>query len=189
MGIVAGLGLVGGSLAAVFALRKVRGSSTPYDLPLTAAFLKVPTGALTAVVGMLLLGGGFVPGLSALDSQRQILACDLLLGYGQQLATQLVDKQAQIVLNAVPSRDPQAPPQTPTASTQQGAPPATPDSSANGATPTGVPATVGSTARRGVGIVLEHHARARTCLGLVRVPRSLPRRSCSSGPVATDQPE
>lgn len=122
VGIVAGLGLVGGSLAAVFAIRKVRGSSTPYDLPLAAAFLKVPTGALTAVAGMLLLGGGFVPGLSALDSQRQILAYALLLGYAQQLATQLVDKQAQNVLGAVPSKEARPAPQPQAASLGSSAP-------------------------------------------------------------------
>ena len=76
--IVAGLGLFGGAVAAAFAIRKVRGTSTPYDVPLALAILKVPTGALTAVVGIVLLGGGFVPGLSELDSQRQILAYALI---------------------------------------------------------------------------------------------------------------
>jgi hypothetical protein len=39
-------------------------SAAPYDVPLALALLKVPTGALTAIAGILLLGGGFVPGLS-----------------------------------------------------------------------------------------------------------------------------
>jgi hypothetical protein len=106
--IVAGLGLLGGSLAAALAIRNLRGTSLPYDVPLALAFLKVPMGALTAVVGILLLGGGFVPGLSELDSQRQILAYALLLGFAQQVGTQLIDKQAQSLLNSVPSKDPEA---------------------------------------------------------------------------------
>lgn len=106
--IVAGLGLVGGALAAALAIRNLRGTSLPYDVPLALAFLKVPMGALTAVVGILLLGGGFVPGLSELDSQRQILAYALLLGFAQQVGTQLIDKQAQSLLDSVPSKDPQA---------------------------------------------------------------------------------
>jgi hypothetical protein len=105
--IVAGLGLLGGALASVLAIRKIRGTSTPYDIPLALALLKVPAGALTAVVGMLLLGGGFVPGLSELDSQRQILAYALLLGYAQQLATTFIDDRAQSLLHAVPSKDPE----------------------------------------------------------------------------------
>jgi hypothetical protein len=105
--IVAGLGLVGGALAAALAIRNLRGTSLPFDVPLALAFLKVPMGALTAVVGIVLLGGGFVPGLSELDSQRQILAYALLLGYAQQVGTQLIDKQAQNLLNSVPSKDPE----------------------------------------------------------------------------------
>jgi hypothetical protein len=103
--IVAGLGMIGGALAAAVAIRNVKGTSTPYDVPLALAVLKVPTGALTAVSGVLLLSGGFVPGLSQLDSQGQILAYALVLGYAQQVVTKLIDKQAMTVLNDVPSKD------------------------------------------------------------------------------------
>jgi hypothetical protein len=106
--IVAGLGLLGGALAAAFAIRKVRGTSTPYGVPMALAALKVPCGALTALVGLLLLGGDFVPGLSQLDSQRQILAYALVFGYAQQFATRLIDNQAQSILDSVPSKDSEA---------------------------------------------------------------------------------
>jgi hypothetical protein len=103
--IVTGLGLLGGALAAAFAIRNVRGTSTPYGVPMALAFLKVPSGALTALAGLLLLGGDFVPGLSQLDSQRQILAYALVLGYAQQVATRLIDNRAQSILNSIPSKD------------------------------------------------------------------------------------
>jgi len=130
--IVAGLGLLGGALAAAFAIRKIRGTSTPYDVPIALALLKVPLGSLTAVAGILLLGGGFVPGLSELDSQRQILAYALVFGYAQQLATRFIDDRAQAILNSVPSKDPEAkqpepslisplPPQPPPASVEEAA--------------------------------------------------------------------
>jgi hypothetical protein len=106
--IVAGLGLLGGALAAAFAIRNIRGSSTPYDIPIALALLKVPSGSLTAVAGILLLGGGFVPGLSELDTQRQILAYALLFGYAQQLGTRFIDDRAQSLLNSLPSKDPEA---------------------------------------------------------------------------------
>jgi hypothetical protein len=106
--LIAGLGLLGGALAAAFAIRNIRGTSTPYDIPIALAALKVPTGALTAVAGLLLLRGQFVPGLSALDSQQQILAYALVLGYAQQLFTRLVDRQAQSILDGVPSKETQA---------------------------------------------------------------------------------
>lgn len=103
--LVAGLGAVGGGLAALFAIRNLRGTSTPYALPVALAVLKVPAGALTAVAGLLLLGGGFAPGFSNLDSQRQILAYALVLGYAQQLLTRLVDDRGQALLDKVPSKD------------------------------------------------------------------------------------
>jgi hypothetical protein len=102
--IVAGLGLLGGGLASVVSVRKMGRTAAPYDVPLALALLKVPTGALTAVAGILLLGGGFVPGFSELDTQRQILAYALIFGYAQQLATRYLDNRATTLLAEVPSK-------------------------------------------------------------------------------------
>jgi hypothetical protein len=109
--IVAGLGAIGGALGALVAIRNLRGTSTPYSVSTALAVLKGPSGALTAVIGMLLLAGGFVPGLTNLDSQRQILAYALIFGIAQQLVTRVADDRAQQILNQLPSKDPHA--QTP----------------------------------------------------------------------------
>lgn len=93
------VGLVAAAIASAAALRNVQGTSTPYSLPLALAALKLPTGALTALLGLLLMRGGFVPGLSALDSSAQIIAWALVFGYAQQLLTRFVDSQAQTVLD------------------------------------------------------------------------------------------
>jgi hypothetical protein len=92
------VGLVAAAIAAAAAIRKVEGTSTPYSLPVALAVLKLPTGALTALLGLLLMRGGFVPGLSALDSSAQIIAWALVFGYAQQLLTRFVDTQAESVL-------------------------------------------------------------------------------------------
>src|ERR1700750_608343 len=102
--IVAGLGLLGGGLSSAVSVRKMAHTAAPYDVPLALALLKLPTGALTAVAGIILLGGGFVPGLSELDTQRQILAYSLIFGYAQQLATRYLDDRATTLLAAVPSK-------------------------------------------------------------------------------------
>jgi hypothetical protein len=102
--IVAGLGLLGGGVASAVSVRNMVRSAAPYDVPLALALLKVPTGALTAVTGILLLGGGFVPGFSELDTQRQILAYALIFGYAQQLATRYLDNRATSLLAEVPSK-------------------------------------------------------------------------------------
>jgi hypothetical protein len=102
------IGLTAASIAAAAALRKVRGTSTAFGIPIALALLKLPTGALTAVLGLLLMRGGFVPGLSALDSPGQIIAWAVVFGYSQELFTKFVDRQGQAVLADV--RGPAEPP-------------------------------------------------------------------------------
>jgi hypothetical protein len=93
------IGLLAAALAAAVSLRRLRGTSTPFRLPLAVALLKLPTGALTAVLGLLLMRGAFVPGLSALDTPGQIIAWAVLLGYSQQVLTRTLDLRAQTILD------------------------------------------------------------------------------------------
>jgi hypothetical protein len=95
------VGLVAAAVAAAVALRSMRATSTPFSLPTALAFLKVPTGALTAVLGIVLLRGQFIPGLSALDTSGQILAWAAVFGAAQQLVTRLIDRQANELIEKV----------------------------------------------------------------------------------------
>jgi hypothetical protein len=104
LGLIELIGLVSAALASAFALRGIKGTSTPYSLPVALAGLKLATGALTAFLGLMLMRGNFVPGLSALDSSAQILSWAIVFGYAQQLFTRLVDQQAQSVLESVGGR-------------------------------------------------------------------------------------
>jgi len=102
--IVALMGLLGGALSATFTIQKLRGTSTPYGVPIALSILKLPAGALTGITGLVLLYGKFVPGLSELDSQGQILAYAIVLGIAQHLVTRFVDQKAEDVLGSVPSK-------------------------------------------------------------------------------------
>jgi hypothetical protein len=97
------------AVAAAAAIRRLKGSSERHGLPVAMAVLKLPTGAITAFLGLLLLRGQFIPGLSALDTSAQILAWALVFGYAQQLFTRLVDQQGQTVLESVRGADQQQP--------------------------------------------------------------------------------
>lgn len=99
------LGVAAASVAAAAAIRGIRGSSEPHGLPVAVAVLKLPTGAITAFLGLLLMRGQFIPGLSALDTSAQILAWAVVFGYAQQLFTRLVDQQAHTVLDSVRGAD------------------------------------------------------------------------------------
>jgi hypothetical protein len=106
--VVALLGLLGGTIAATVAIRKLRGSSGAYDVPVALAWLKVPLGAITAILGLVAVRGQFVPGLTSLDSQDQILAYALLFGFGQQLFTTVLDNKAGALVDALPTKDSQS---------------------------------------------------------------------------------
>lgn len=95
------VGLAAAAVAATVAIRNIRGTSERYGIPVALAVLKLPTGALTAFLGLLLMRGRFVPGLTALDTSAQILAWALVFGYAQQLFTRFVDRQGQVVLDSV----------------------------------------------------------------------------------------
>ena len=108
------VGLTAAAIATAAAIRRIKGSSERYGLPVALAALKLPTGAITAFLGLLLMRGQFVPGLSALDTPAQILAWALVFGYAQQLFTRLVDQQGQTVLDNVRGADrPQPAPSPP----------------------------------------------------------------------------
>src|SRR4051794_28820435 len=99
------VGLVAAALAGAAALRKAEGTSTPYGLPAALAVVKLPSGALTAVLGILLIRGAFIPGLTSLDTSGQIIAWAVIFGYAQQVFTRFVDERARGVLDAVGTVD------------------------------------------------------------------------------------
>jgi hypothetical protein len=103
--VVALAGLVGGVFGAVVNIRNLRGTSASYDVPVALAVLKLPLGALTAIVGIVLVHGGFIPGLSNLDTQDQIIAYALLFGVAQQAFSRLLDQKAQDLLDGLPTRE------------------------------------------------------------------------------------
>jgi hypothetical protein len=107
------VGLTAATIATAAAIRRIKGSSERYGLPVALAALKLPTGAITAFLGLLLMRGQFVPGLTALDTSAQILAWALVFGYAQQLFTRLVDQQGQTVLDNVRGADRTQPSPTP----------------------------------------------------------------------------
>ncbi|WP_144127029.1 hypothetical protein [Catellatospora sichuanensis] len=105
--LVEAFGAGAAALAAAISLRGIQGTSTPYWVPLMLVLLRLPVGALTALMGLVLVHGGFVPGLSNLDSSAQILAWAVIFGVAQESVTRLVDVQGRKVLDNVrgPQRD------------------------------------------------------------------------------------
>jgi hypothetical protein len=95
------LGLLGAALTGAAAIRHLKGTTTPYWVSVTLALFKLPTGAVTAVVGLLLMRADFVPGLSALDTSAQIRGWAVVFGIAQQLVTRFADSKAAGLLESV----------------------------------------------------------------------------------------
>ncbi|MFJ2620808.1 hypothetical protein [Glutamicibacter sp. NPDC087344] len=95
------MGMAGAAVTAAASFRNVSGTAAPFNLAIAMALLKLPLGALTTVFGLILIRGGFFPGLSDLDSSPQILAWAVIFGAAQQLFTAMVDQQAKRVQDQV----------------------------------------------------------------------------------------
>ncbi|MFE1443501.1 hypothetical protein [Streptomyces sp. NPDC058739] len=92
-------GMLAAALAGTASLKKMRGTAGPYHIPALLLALRLPVGALSAVLGVLLISGEFIPGLTALDSDTQILAWAAVFGIVQESVTRALDKQGQLVLD------------------------------------------------------------------------------------------
>lgn len=97
------LGSVGGAFAALIAAAGQRGYRGPYSLGLTQSLVKLPAGAATALIGVLLLQHGLV-GVQGPQSREVALAYAALFGYAQQLGTRLLDQKGEEMLQAARSK-------------------------------------------------------------------------------------
>ena len=102
-GTVAFLGALGGALAAVVAMRRANPGSSPYRITPALSLVRVPLGGLTAVIGVLLVQSGEVPGV-ALDTASQLAVFALLFGFSQELVTRLLESRARVVQDATKGR-------------------------------------------------------------------------------------
>jgi hypothetical protein len=95
---VAVLGLVGAALASTRSLtRSTEGSLQAYSLRVSRALVKAATGSVTALLGLILLRAGVVPGVTSLDTHSKIMAYAIVFGSAQQLLTKMVDATAESV--------------------------------------------------------------------------------------------
>ena len=98
------MGTLGGLLAAIMAIKSMRGTPSPYDVPKALALLKLPLGAVTAIGGLIAIRGDFIPASRSWTRQAQIVAYAFAFGLAQQLLTRLVDRQASALLERVRER-------------------------------------------------------------------------------------
>jgi len=98
-------GLLGAALSSAIAISRLPRSRETHTISYALALFKLPLGALTAIAGILLTHGRFVPGLTELDTQQQILAYAFVFGFAQIIVTRLIDRQAGDLIGAIPEKE------------------------------------------------------------------------------------
>ncbi|GAB3664599.1 hypothetical protein GCM10027589_28760 [Actinocorallia lasiicapitis] len=91
--LIALLGVLGAALAVARPLSDHR-QQQRYSLAIPLFLLKLPIGAATAVAGLWALNSNFVPGVASIDSRPAMFFWAVVLGYGQQLLTRILDNRA-----------------------------------------------------------------------------------------------
>jgi hypothetical protein len=91
-------GVLGGLVGAMAGLRNLRGSTQPVGLQLAQIALKIPAGALTALVGVILLQAALTPNTLAVKD-GSIAAFAILFGAAQEGITGFVDRAAGNLLD------------------------------------------------------------------------------------------
>ena len=94
-----GLGTIGATLAVAKNLAGLKPVGVRYSLSVAQGLVKVALGAITAVLGLLILQTQTsLPGV--LGSQQALLAAAVVFGYSQQIFTGLIDRQASSLMDA-----------------------------------------------------------------------------------------
>ncbi|HEX3922975.1 MAG TPA: hypothetical protein VHY31_11870 [Streptosporangiaceae bacterium] len=97
--LVLGLGTIGATLAVAKNLAGLKPVGVRYSLSVAQGLVKVALGAITAVLGVLILQTQTsLPGV--LGSQQALLAAAVVFGYSQQIFTGLIDRQASSLMDA-----------------------------------------------------------------------------------------
>lgn len=99
LGLLMLFGYVGALITAIPALSKVPADFSPFNLPVQQALLKLVVGALTAVVGIVVVQSGIIDAAtSSADSFAELLVLAIVFGAGQQAVTRFVDARAAEIL-------------------------------------------------------------------------------------------
>jgi hypothetical protein len=105
LALIALFGLLGAALSSAISVCNLPRSRETHTVAYELALFKLPLGALTAIGGILLIHGRFVPGLSQLDTQPQILAYAFVFGFAQIAVTRLIDRQAGDMIRTIPTKE------------------------------------------------------------------------------------
>lgn len=98
---IAGLGMVGALLSGMPAVMRSDGTRNPFSLPRWQGLVKLPTGGVTAILGLIALRAEWIPGRPP-ESWAEVLVWAAAFGAAQQVITRLLDTRVQNLLEQPP---------------------------------------------------------------------------------------
>lgn len=101
--IAAVIGAAAGILAGVASLGRLKGSSVPYSLSFALGLFKGPCGALSAILGLLVIRSGIAGDDLGTGTAAGIVGWVIVFGASQQLVTRIADQKGQTILEGVRS--------------------------------------------------------------------------------------
>ncbi|MFF5039741.1 hypothetical protein [Streptomyces nigra] len=99
------IGVAAAALTASFVLRRLDGTATAYSIPFALALVKLPSGAISAFIGVIFLGAGIIPGIGEIVTREEVYAWAAIFGAGQQVVTRLIDIKGREVLGNIRGAD------------------------------------------------------------------------------------
>lgn len=103
------IGTAAAALTASFVLRNLDGTATAYSIPFALALVKLPSGAISAIIGVIFLGAGMIPGISRVLTREEVFAWAAIFGAGQQIVTRLLDAKGREVLDNIRGAEKRSP--------------------------------------------------------------------------------
>lgn len=105
--LVMAFGAVGGLLTAIPPVTRLPPSGSPFNFPLQQAFLKIALAPLTALIGVIVIGGASNL-TSDIKSLPALLAAAVVFGAAQQGVTRYLDQRATSLIESGP-KNPERP--------------------------------------------------------------------------------
>jgi hypothetical protein len=91
--LLAGIGAIAAGISAIAAISTVGSLVDPFSTPIYQGLLKIPVGAIAAILGVLAIEEGLEAGAGVPTTQGGIIFLAFVFGYSQQLLTRIVDNR------------------------------------------------------------------------------------------------
>jgi hypothetical protein len=97
--LIAFFGCLGAAIPSTLSIRRLNPTIESYGIPIWLAVLQLPLGAITSIVGILLISSQFIPNFPTIDNPSRILSYAIFFGFAQLVVSRFIDQRAIRLMN------------------------------------------------------------------------------------------